>query len=216
MRITSIERPPRRRTFEVRVDHVMLLRLSPEVLALSGLATGEEVDNDRLRAIEEQEARHAALAYAMRLLAYRPRAEAELARKLSRKGFAEAICRETLARLKELKLVDDAAYARSFVDTRTRTSPRSRRLLASELRGQRVPAGSVEAAVAEVDEAQAAYQAAAKRARNLTEAAFPDFKRRIADLLLRRGFDYDTARATVARLWEETRGTRPGAEEMEE
>jgi SOS response regulatory protein OraA/RecX len=60
--------------------------------------------------------------------------------------------------------------------------------------------------LSEVDEADAAYRAAAKRARSLATASLGDFQRRLGDFLLRRGFGYETSRKTVRSLWTELHG----------
>jgi regulatory protein len=210
MRITAIEHQPRRHRYEVQIDFVLGLTLSPEVFATSGLRVGQEITLERATALEEMQARHFAMSSAMRLLAYRPRSENEMRTALQRKGVKAPLMAETMTRLKETRLLDDAEFARSYVDQRDRTSPRSRRLLRAELRSKGVTS---EEPLAEVDEADSAYRAAAKRARTIATLAYPDFQRRLGDFLLRRGFGYDTSRETVKRLWSEFRGEAP--EELE-
>ena len=214
MRITAIEHQPRKRRYEVRIDQVLLLTLSPEVFVTAKLRPGQEIAMERVSALEQAEARHSAMAGAMRLLAYRPRSEREVRQALHRRGVAPALLEETLARLRELRLLDDGEFARSYVDQRDRTSPRSRRLLRAELRSKGVAAQAASEPLAELDEADAAYRAAGKRARSLAALAYRDFQRRLGDFLLRRGFGYEVARETVRRLWGELRGEEPAAEEV--
>jgi regulatory protein len=108
-----------------------------------------------------------------------------------------------MARLKELRLIDDAAFAATWVESRDRASPRSRRLLASELRLKGVTREVAATSSDAVDDADAAYRAGLKRARLLAGKPFEEFRRKVGDLLLRRGFDYETAREAVRRLWDE-------------
>jgi hypothetical protein len=61
-----------------------------------------------------------------------------------------------------------------------------------------------------VDEEEAAYRAGLKKATLLAGKPFEEFRRKVGDLLLRRGFGYDTANETVRRLWEQS-GGRDGA-----
>lgn len=212
MRITSIEQPPRKKRFEVRADYAMVVSLSPEIFVQAGLRPGQKISIEQLKALEAKETRHEALAAALRLLAYRPRSEKEMRDNLRRRNTPPEVVDETLARLRELRLLDDAEFAKSYVDLRDRSSPRGRRLLAAELKAKGVDRQAIGGPLAEVDEADAAYRAAAKRARTMTAAAFPDFQRKLGDYLLRRGFAYDVARATVRLLWEEL---RPGVETSE-
>ncbi len=203
MRITAIERQPRRRRANVFVDGRFVLALSLEVLAQAGLRAGDELDTPGLEHLREQEARHDALTAALRLLSYRPRSEAELRQRLARRGAAPPVVDETIERLGELGLLNDAAFARSWVESRDRASPRSRRLLAWELRAKGVDRPAVGEAVAAVDDDDAAYRAGARRARALAALPHEEFHRRLSGFLLRRGFRYETTRSTVARLWRE-------------
>ncbi len=204
MRITAIERQPRRKRASVHVDGRFALALSLEVLARSALRVGDELDAAGLEELREQEAGHDALSAALRLLAYRPRSEAELRQRLARRGAPPPVVQHTIERLRELGLVDDEAFARAWVDSRDQASPRSGRLLASELRAKGVGRGTVEEAVAAVDDEGAAYRAGQRRARAFAGLTWPDFQRRLSGFLLRRGFAYQTVRAAVARLWAET------------
>jgi regulatory protein len=132
-----------------------------------------------------------------------------LRQRLARRGTPSPIVDETITRLRDLGLVNDETFARSWVENRDHTSPRSRRLLALELRNKGVARPIVQDSLATLDEDDAAYRAAARRARSLASLPYTDFRRRLSDLLLRRGFGYETARSTVARLWEEVAQHRP-------
>ena len=213
MRITAIEPQPRSRRFTLRLDGVPAIPVSREVLARFGLRAGGEVSDERLREVQEAEAHHAALSSALRLLAYRPRSESELRGRLARAGIAPRVLEAVVARLRELRLLDDAAFAGGWVEARDRMSPRSRRLLAAELRAKGVPPAVAQRSAAFVDEAAAAYRATQKRATALRGAPYADFRRRLGDLLLRRGFDYETAQEAVRRLWRELRGETTPADE---
>src|ERR1700687_3626121 len=112
MRITSIDRPPRKQRYEVRIDDVLIVPLPREVLAQANLRPGQEVTEVELKTLEEREARHAALAAALRTLAYGPKSEKELRQTLTRRRVPPDVLAETVARLKELRLLDDAEFAR--------------------------------------------------------------------------------------------------------
>lgn len=214
MRITGILRRPGRRRVTVLVDGRPLLSLSPQVVAEAGLHPDDEISPERLTEIQAAQLRQDALAWALRLLAYRPRSQAELRQRLARRGVPDAVAEETLERLRSLGLVDDEAFARSWVEVRQQRSPRSRRLLGLELRAKGVEREVRSRVLAQTDDDDAAYRAALRRARSLAALPYPEFRRRLGDLLLRRGFSYETVQRTVRRLWEETHGESwpPGEE----
>jgi regulatory protein len=209
MRITSIDRPPRKQRYEVRLDHVLVVPLSPEVLAQANLRPGQDLTDAELKALEEREARHSALAAALRALAYGPKSEKELSQALTRRHVPPDVLAETIARLRELRLLDDAEFARTYVELRDRTSPRGRRALRSELITRGIEHRSADEHLGHLDEADAAYRAASRRVRSLTALPFATFQHRLGDHLLRRGFTHETARATARRLWEERHGAAP-------
>jgi SOS response regulatory protein OraA/RecX len=66
----------------------------------------------------------------------------------------------------------------------------------------------VEAAVADLDEASQALEAARPRALRLADLPPEEFRKKLGDFLLRRGFAYDVVRDTVRQLWREATGER--------
>jgi len=181
------------------------LKLATEVFATSGLRVGQKISLERVTALEQAQAHHHAMASAMRLLAYRPRSVKEMQTALQQRRVKPDVVSETIARLQESRLLDDAEFARAYLDQRDRTSPRSRRLLRAELRAKGVEREMADARLSEFDDVDAAYRAAARRARTMAALPSADFERRLGDFLLRRGFRYETSRETVKRLWRETR-----------
>jgi regulatory protein len=132
-----------------------------------------------------------AMARAGRLLAGRPRTEAELSGRLERGGMDAETVAATVERLRALRLVDDAAFARQWIEERARTRGRSGAALLAELEAKGVDRSVAEAALVFTgvdDEAQAnlvAEKALPRFARHAPEVQ----GRRLHQLLLRRGFD---------------------------
>jgi regulatory protein len=156
--------------------------------------------------------RTSALDVALRFLAARPRTEHEVRQRLWRAGVDAAEIDRVLARLRQHGLVDDAQFARHWVEQRQTFRPRGARLLRAELRQRGIDAQSAEAAAQTVEPSadQSAYQAALKRARQLAASrrggAAADaraFKHLLSQFLARRGFDWDTIAPVVDRLWRE-------------
>jgi regulatory protein len=98
-------------------------------------------------------------------------------------------------------LINDAAFAAGYAERRDRSSPRSRRLIAAELRAKGISRDVATQSTETVDDADAAYRAGARKATNLAGLAHADFRRRLGDFLMRRGFGYETTDTAVARLW---------------
>jgi regulatory protein len=201
MLITSLERRPGSKQVKLCLDGDIEMIVGLEVCLLRGLRVGDHVTRPQLDDLNEAEARRRCLESALRLLSYRQRSEAELRDRLTRRRITAEIVSDTLQRLRSAGLLDDEEFARSWVASRNQRAPRSRRLAASELRALGVTRGVVEEAAAAIDERDAAYRAAERRAHLLSALPYVEFRQRIGGLLLRRGFDYEIVRETVQKLW---------------
>src|ERR1700734_3548467 len=74
----------------------------------------------------------------LRLLTIAPRTRAQLAQALHRRGIPAEAAEAVLARFTDVGLIDDAAFARSWVESRHHSRGLSRRSLSAELRRQGV------------------------------------------------------------------------------
>ena len=141
----------------------------------------------------------------MRFLANRPRSELEIRRRLARAEVAEDVIEQVLTQLRGAELVDDAAFAAYWVEQRRTFRPRGPRLLQAELRQHGVSgelaATSAQQAAETADED--AYRVAVRKARQLPRHDERVFRTRLAQLLARRGFDWDIIAPTVERVWQE-------------
>lgn len=209
--VTAVNALPRRRgRVQICVDGEPALEISRELACEHGLRPGARIAQAALDALALADARKRALSAAAALLARRARSERELRQSLARRKLPAAVVDETVKRLRAMKLIDDAAFASAWAESRDQLQPRARRLIAAELRAKGVATEiAQESAAATVDDADAAYRLASARARALRACDYPAFESRLGNLLLRRGFGYGLARATVRRCWDEME--RPAA-----
>jgi len=203
MQITAIEKQRRRQRANVYLDDRYAFSLSLQVLAQAGLHEGDALSPQQVDSLRQADVRHQAHQATLRLLAYRPRSEAEIRQRLARRGLQSQVIQETIDRLREQGLLNDAAFARFWVEVRDQSSPRGHRLLWQELSAKGIEREIARQAIATVTEEDAALRAAQKKARHLQGQDYPVFRRRLGDFLLRRGFPYPTVHATVERLWRE-------------
>lgn len=148
--------------------------------------------------------RHA-LDRAVVYLTARARSRAELEGRLLRCGYRPATVEMVLYKLEREKLLNDADFARQWVEARSGHTL-GRRRIAEELRRKGVSRQNTEEAVAAIDEA--ADEAACLR---LAEKLAPRFTReedarrgcqKLMQALVRRGFDWDDARAAAEKVLE--------------
>jgi regulatory protein len=210
MLITAVVRKPHRAgRVDVYVEGEMVFDVPRDTARKAALRPGRAIERAEIDAMVAAELRRQALEAAVGLLARRPRSEREVRRRLAQRKFAASLVDETVDRLRELKLIDDAAFARFWAEARDRTSPRGRRLVRQELRTQGVAAEVATDATAELSDAEAAYRLASRRMRTLESLDYQAFRARLAALLQRRGFGWETARTTIERCWREAERDTP-------
>jgi regulatory protein len=139
---------------------------------------------------------------ALLLLGVRARSRAELSSRLLRAGFEAEEVEAELARLEEVGLLDDGAFAHELAQHHLVARRSGRRAVVSALMAKGVARGTIEQTLADLEgdgtEAERALELASDRARRLrgltSEVAFG----RLVSFLARRGYDGGTAR-TAAR-----------------
>jgi regulatory protein len=198
--ITAIE--PQKHHLErvnVYVDGEFRLALAQELVYRHALGRGDEVTEAKLEALAAEDQLWKARDSALNLLSYRARTATELQRRLREKAFPEEVVEQCVADLVERGLVDDSAFAETFVRDRVRFKPRGSRRLVQELRAKGVDADTATEAIAEVlrseevSELELAREVVAKWARRSGEE--PErARRRLYGHLARRGFGGDTVR----------------------
>jgi regulatory protein len=174
-----------------------------ETVVEAGLHTGQELTAAQIEELGRKERYRRCMNAAGHLLGHRMRSERELLQRLSRLGYDDATVSPVISRLRELGLVDDAEFARTWTDNREHCSPRSRRLLKIELQQKGLPREIIESAVDAVDDFDSACRAARKKAPALIKVDYDLFKRRMASFLGRRGFNYETINKTIDVIWKE-------------
>jgi regulatory protein len=115
----------------------------------------------------------------------------QLANILKKREIPDEIAEAVLDRFTEAQLIDDAAFARAFVNSRLAISGKSKSVIARELKLKGVSAEDAAVALGIIDpelENQTAYSVAKKRYQQLSSLAPEVRKRRLMGFLMRRGF----------------------------
>ncbi len=170
------------------------------------LVVGADVDAATLAALRDDDGRLRAHDLALGCLARRARSRREVDRYLAGKGVAPAHREHALDRLAAAGLLNDAEYARSFVESRDRARPKGARALRAELGQRGVARADIDAALADPDrdEADAAVRAGRKHLSHLRGVDDrQQFRQRLGNFLMRRGFGWDTVKGAVEQLWQE-------------
>jgi regulatory protein len=136
----------------------------------------------------------------LRRLTASPRTRSELRGDLLRRGIPDEVADRVLDRFTEVGLIDDAAFAQSWVEARQRTRGSARAVLRQELRGKGVDAAEAEAALASIDEdaeRERARDLARVKARATLRLEPAARVRRLTGMLQRRGYPASMSFAVV-------------------
>lgn len=168
------------------------------------LHVGQELTEEKIASLQQQETQEAALQRALHLLSYRPQSEAEIRMKLKKAGMEAGVIDNAIERLRMNGLVRDEGFAQDWIENRSTFRPRSRKMLAYELRQKGVAEEVIQKTLETAnDDDDLAYQAASRYAHKLAGADWDEFRRRLVSFLARRGFSYGTASVVVQRVWQE-------------
>jgi regulatory protein len=180
--------------------------------AASDLRKGMALSENRLGALRAAHDRLAAHDRALAYIARRPRSRVEVERYLTRKGVGRSVAAGICDGLVRLGALDDAAFARWWVDNRAAHRPRGRSALRSELAGLGVAREVGAEAVDEVDELAAARRVAASRAERFAYLDHAAFRDKLGAHLARRGFGWEVVREAVEDAWRDVAGRLPDGE----
>jgi regulatory protein len=195
----------------VFVDGEFMIGVSLNTIAKEKLYVGKVLSEDDHARLEQTENTDKAVHVAIRALEARPRSSAEIRERLRLKGFAPLVIDAALDRLLELGLVDDATFARFWVENRQACRPRGANALRDELRRKGIDRTVIDAVLDDTtltgDEHEQAMTLGRAALRKYASA--PDrasFTRRLGGYLQRRGFDVEIIWPIVDQLWDESRG----------
>jgi regulatory protein len=177
------------------------------------LRVGQELDEEKLKQLQVEDARERAVQQALLFLSYRARSESEIRQNLRKHEMPEEVIEQTLDRLRQDGLANDGLFAQAWVENRSTFRPRSRRMLAMELRQKGLDDEAVSSALEDVDDEPLAYEAAKKWAPRLKALEWADFRKKLSEFLARRGFSYSVIAPVVIRIWNEVRKDKKPYEE---
>jgi regulatory protein len=195
---------PQRRAagrYLVEIDGRSGLTLAEELVAEAGLHEGEYLDEATIASLLGRDETARATEAALVFLSYRPRSEREVRDRLRRGGYQPPVIDAVIGRLHGWHYLDDADFARRWVEGRTAQRPRGRRLLQQELWQKGVDREIAREAIeeADLDEEGAAEELAKKRIATYGQEDPAVIRRRVGAYLARRGYGFDIVRAALDR-----------------
>jgi regulatory protein len=193
LRITAVDPDPRRPdAVRLEIEGARFGAIPRELVSAEGLVVGRVVDpalQERLASAADAEAAYRTVLRALEVRSY---ASGDLARRLLRKGHQKQAVAAALERAASFGLLDDAAFAQSYVQTRSARGRGPSRLV-RDLLSMRVDRALIDRAIAAewspgTDKSAMPLVLAKKRAAQLGGLPRQTKRRRVVAYLARRGF----------------------------
>lgn len=200
MTVTGVEEVSRSR-YRVSLEDGLAFVLYKGELPLYGVREGEELSEEARRQILEELLPRRAKLRCMSLLKGRPYTEKRLREKLREGGYPDACAEAALAYVKSFGYVDDASYARDYLENQK--GKKSRRAIGQELRNRGVAAEVIEEAFAalersgEAPDEEALARGWLEKKHFSLETADRKERQRMAAFLYRKGIGSETIRSVL-------------------
>ncbi|MFE3942455.1 recombination regulator RecX [Streptomyces sp. NPDC059118] len=152
----------------------------------------------------------------LRLLTGTPRTRKQLADALRKREIPDEVAEEVLSRFEDVGLIDDAAFADAWVESRHHGRGLARRALVRELRTKGVDSAVIDEAVGQLDSEQEEATARELVGRKLRSTRGLDRDkrlRRLAGMLARKGYGEGMALRVVRQALEEEGEDTEGLDE---
>lgn len=152
----------------------------------------------------------------LRLLTGTPRTRKQLADALRKREIPDEAAEEVLSRFEDVGLIDDAAFAGAWVESRHHGRGLARRALVRELRTKGVDSAVIDEAVGQLDseqEEETARELVARKLRSTRGLERDKRLRRLAGMLARKGYGEGMALRVVRRALEEEGEDTEGLDE---
>lgn len=166
------------------------------------LRRGQVLSDAEIARLKQEDEYHQVYERATTLIAHRPRSETEVRQRLERQDVTPAVIERVIERLMAVGLLDDAEFARLWVENRETFRPRSQQMLRYELQRKGLDQETIAQALDQVDEEESAHRLALQRGRRLSHLDWPAFRQKLTGYLGRRGYPYEIVRRAVQNAWQ--------------
>ena len=196
-KITAIKQQVKRQgRYSVFVDGKYSFSLSELGIINSGLQLGQELTESELGLLKDTSRLDKAYNQTLGLLARRQRSQRELEQYLTRKGYEKELQEQILNKLSNFGYVNDAAFAKSWVENRRLLKATSKRRLTQELKQKRIDETIIKDVLAE-DETDEREVLRDLIIRKRKQTKYQD-NLKLMQYLARQGYSYDDIKSVMS------------------
>ena len=196
MLITKLERQKKNhKRFNLYLDGEFYCGLYDDTLLKYGIASGDEVTEKQIEEIRGFDEYIYGKKIAFDYLSYRIRTISEIRKRLKKAKLQDETINKVISHLKELKLVDDEAFARQLVAEKIKNTPSGKRMLEKKLYEMGIPKQVSDPVINELldeeTEKALALKIYEKLILKLQGLGKPEARQKIFAKLASRGFNFD-------------------------
>jgi regulatory protein len=207
-KVTSLEKIKRQKGwFELKLDNAISFPINDELILKYLIKTGKQFLPHEVKEIREDGEYRFLKKKALDALSRRRLSEKELRRKLRPVPKSSQYIDRLIEELRALGIIDDLDYAAAVIHTLQVGGAKSKRYIRNKLYQKGLPKEisdkAIEKELDDYDEAGAALAAAKKKFKSVKKLPAVKAKKRVADFLRGRGFNWDDIRAALNELFQE-------------
>ena len=196
MLITKLERQKKNhKRFNLYLDGEFYCGLYDDTLLKYGIASGDEVTEKQIEEIRGFDEYIYGKKIAFDYLSYRIRTISEIRKRLKKAKLQDETINKVISHLKELKLVDDEAFARQLVAEKIKNKPSGKRMLEKKLYEMGIPKQVSEPVINELldeeTEKSLALKVYEKFSPKISGLDKQEARKKIFAKLASRGFNFD-------------------------
>ncbi|UCZ54094.1 recombination regulator RecX [Bacillus shivajii] len=174
--------------------------ISEDIFVKQHLKKGMELSEEDIETLRKEDTLDKAFQRALNFLSYRMRSEQEVYRYLLDQEATEEEAAQMMDRLRDLNLLDDEAFAASFVRTKKNTQKKGPYVIEQELYQKGISQRHVDNAMLEYTEEEQfdhAVSAAEKKQKSYRSDSKQQRKKKLVQFLVQRGFSQSMAQRAV-------------------
>ncbi|MBE6762750.1 MAG: regulatory protein RecX [Ruminococcaceae bacterium] len=202
MLVVSVK-PAKQHLYTISFDDGQQGEIDKTVWEYSALVVGDNLSDEQWQTLCERSLSHRAREKALYYLSGRDYGSGELVQKLFRAGIDRPLAQETVSRLCECGLIDDARYASMLARDMQERKLYPKRRVAMALQEKGFSREVIAAAVEELDDTEEEQALAMLRKKRYTACADAKQREKALGMLARYGFSYTVSARAWSRLEQE-------------
>jgi regulatory protein len=203
MKITSIEKQKKKGRYNLFLEGEFAFGIYEDTLVKFALRKNDDLTEEKITEIKDYDEYNYGKKVAYDFLYYRQRSEKELRTKLKQKNISRKNSDKVIEFFISHKFLNDEEFARSFTAQELMKKPSGKRLLYRKLLLKGINKEVIERILEMYypEESSAAETLLNKYISKLKDKPLPVQKQKSYNYLISRGFDFDTAKETVNKVF---------------